>query len=100
MQFIDIIPVILDGEDYHAGILSYYPGDPGRLSGPPEHCYPPEPEEVEWELCDEEGNILVVLPLTEKQYQDIESQILDFIHNAQNEDFDEPDNELWGDIPF
>jgi hypothetical protein len=25
----------------------YHPGDPGRLSGPPEKCYPPEPAEVE-----------------------------------------------------
>jgi len=25
-----------------------YPGDPGRLSGPPEDCYPPEGPEFEW----------------------------------------------------
>ena len=25
----------------------YYPGDPGRVSGPPERCYPPEPAEGE-----------------------------------------------------
>jgi hypothetical protein len=25
----------------------YTPGDPGRLSGPPEKCYPPEPAEAE-----------------------------------------------------
>jgi hypothetical protein len=25
----------------------YTPGDPGRVSGPPEKCYPPEPPEVE-----------------------------------------------------
>jgi hypothetical protein len=24
----------------------YFPGDPGRCSGPPENCYPPEPPEV------------------------------------------------------
>lgn len=29
------------------GTASYTPGDPGRLSGPPEKCYPPEPAEVE-----------------------------------------------------
>lgn len=28
--------------DFH-----WSPGDPGRLSGPPEDCYPPEPDEVE-----------------------------------------------------
>jgi hypothetical protein len=26
---------------------TYTPGDPGRCSGPPERCYPPEPAEVE-----------------------------------------------------
>jgi hypothetical protein len=26
---------------------TYLPGDPGRLSGPPEDCYPPEPAEVD-----------------------------------------------------
>lgn len=25
----------------------YTPGDPGRLSGPPEKCYPPEDEELD-----------------------------------------------------
>ena len=25
----------------------YTPGDPGRVFGPPEKCYPPEPAEVE-----------------------------------------------------
>lgn len=27
--------------------FNYLPGNPGRISGPPEHCYPPEPAEVE-----------------------------------------------------
>jgi hypothetical protein len=99
MQFIDIIPVILNGEDHFAGILSYYAGDPGRLSGPPEHCYPPEPEEVEWEICNDEGYPLI-MQITDDELEDIKRQILEYIHNAQNEDFDEPDNELWGDIPF
>ena len=26
----------------------YTPADPGRVSGPPENCYPPEPAEVEY----------------------------------------------------
>lgn len=31
-------------EKYH-----YSPGNSGRLSGPPEYCYPPEPSELEIE---------------------------------------------------
>jgi len=27
--------------------VEYHEGDPGRISGPPENCYPPEPPEVE-----------------------------------------------------
>jgi len=27
--------------------VEYDPGDPGRLAGPPDRCYPPEPESVE-----------------------------------------------------
>ena len=26
--------------------FDYTPGDPGQFSGPPEHCWPAEPEEV------------------------------------------------------
>ena len=27
--------------------VNYTPEDPGRISGPPERCYPPEPAEVD-----------------------------------------------------
>lgn len=60
-----------DGNEYEAEILggTYTPGDPGRISGPPEYCYPPEPPEVEWEtlevtLHDEDGNVLGVIDPT------------------------------------
>lgn len=38
------------GEDDAFDVLikySFLPGHPGVLSGPPEHCFPPEPSEVE-----------------------------------------------------
>ena len=31
-------------------VTHYTPGDPGRVSGPPEACYPPEAEEIEFEV--------------------------------------------------
>ncbi len=34
-------------------VTHYTPGDPGRLSGPPENCYPPEPEEIAFEVIGE-----------------------------------------------
>lgn len=27
--------------------LNYYPANPGKIYGPPENCYPPEPAEVD-----------------------------------------------------
>jgi len=41
------------GTEATATVAMISPGDPGRLSGPPEHCYPPEPAEFEiinWSL--------------------------------------------------
>ena len=36
---------------------SYWPADPGRLSGPPEYCYPSEPAEVEFKILDRKGRV-------------------------------------------
>lgn len=42
------VDITISNEDYRCECeVSYYPGDPGRYSGPPEHCYPAEPDEVE-----------------------------------------------------
>lgn len=62
----------------------YTPGDPGRLSGPPEHCYPPEPAEAEVETLEYFGE--------DKQYDmkplldsDVGEEILDKICEAVTE---------------
>jgi hypothetical protein len=34
--------------------FTFRPGDPGRYSGPPEHCYPAEPAEVEFDSVEQE----------------------------------------------
>ena len=36
-------------------VTSYYPGYKGWYDGPPERCYPDEPEEIEWEVRDRKG---------------------------------------------
>lgn len=48
--------------------------DPGKLSGPPEDCYPPE-SDMEWEIVgatieDDEGKILFNLPIPLGRVQD------------------------------
>jgi hypothetical protein len=40
---IDEVPCIIEVTDYELG-------DPGRVSGPPERCYPPEPGWVEYRV--------------------------------------------------
>lgn len=46
-----------DDEEYEVRCL-IRPGEPGRLHGPPEKCYPPEPPEVEFDaVLDATGRI-------------------------------------------
>lgn len=40
---------------------TFIPGSPGRLSGPPEFCYPAEPDDFEVETVTHEGSD--ILPL-------------------------------------
>lgn len=42
------IPLPNDGEFEFEADMSFTPGSPGRYSGPPEDCYPAEPDEAEF----------------------------------------------------
>lgn len=90
----------------------YTPGDPGRTSGPPERCYPPEPEEVEITKIELRGEPpaemihnprfqryhwiditqLIWLAAGEDEtadfYSQLEQEILDFIHDEEEPDHD------------
>lgn len=72
-----------DGGSYYAEVtLRCLPGDPGRLSGPPEDCYPPEPDDAEVEdilvlEADEDGRAELV-----GQHVDWEIDTGDLIHEA------------------
>ena len=53
----------------------YTPEDIGRVSGPPEYCYPPEPEQFEITkllINGQESNI----ELTDAQYESIKDEAL------------------------
>lgn len=42
------VPIEIMGVEFLAEVdYSYYPGSPGKVDGPPEDCYPPEPEELD-----------------------------------------------------
>lgn len=45
---------------YYYRVLSYTPADEGRTSGPPERCYPPEPEILEFQLYRDEGRTVLM----------------------------------------
>jgi len=36
-------------------VTHYAPRLPGRYSGPPESCYPDDPEEIDFTVCDRRG---------------------------------------------
>lgn len=48
---------------------TYYPGDPGQTSGPPEKCWPPEPDAFETDdlmIGDVEVSLVIAPPILEK----------------------------------
>lgn len=62
-------------------IETYSPGDPGRFSGLPENCYPPEPEEVEF-TASLFGTELDLMKWPEKDYDNLRQSVLDQIHEG------------------
>jgi len=71
---------ILDFE-FEVDILSSTPFDPGRTSGPPEHCYPPEGGEIEWEVNPDQPIAEFIMAAVEK-ISDWESSIDDQLIQA------------------
>lgn len=62
------------GLDFEAEIV-YWPGTPGRHSGPPENCYPGEPPEVEFYslVCGPDKNDTLVLLQSDELLRRLES---------------------------
>lgn len=59
---------------------NYTPGCPGKLSGPPEHCYPEEPAEVE--LLSIKGNggfVLDPSELSSEEQSRLEQEVIDWV---------------------
>lgn len=66
-----------DGEDVElvVHVLSWQPGRPARLYGPPEDCYPAEPAEIEWAVSLLDGSSAEHL-LTEYDTENIEAEAI------------------------
>ncbi len=67
-----------------AQVTHYMAGDPGRVSGPPEHCYPPDPGELDWIILDRRGRPAPWLErkMTDQDIDRIGSKLLDVIERT------------------
>ena len=67
---------------------SYIPGSPGKLSGPPEHCYPEEPAEVELlSIHGDEGFVLDPSELSDSERKWLEQAVIDWVEAQVDEEY-------------
>ena len=61
---------------------NYIPGSPGRFSGPPEHCYPEEPAEVELlSIHGDGGFVLDPYELSDGERERLEQKVVDWVES-------------------
>lgn len=79
-------------------VTDYTPGDPGRTYGAWEDCYPPEPEEIEFEVISgQRFEDDVAVDLTKEECQQVASDHCELIEEIllrdmrKEPDIDEPD---------
>lgn len=62
----------------------YEPGSPGKLSGPPEDCYPDEPEELSISSV-ELGGVDITKFIGEEDFATLHARVLEEIHYRQEQ---------------
>ncbi len=69
-------------------VLSWDYYIPAKVSGPPEHCYPSEGGEGEWEILDRRGRPAPWLErkMTDRQRNELEEEIFNHMEN-QHDDY-------------
>ena len=61
---------------------NYNPGYPAKISGPPEHCYPEEPAEVELlSIHGEGGFVLDPSELSSGERSRLEQEVVDWVES-------------------
>jgi hypothetical protein len=76
-------------------VTGTYSYDPGRLSGPPEDCYPPE-EELEYTMT-YNGGEFPDEALTAKERDRIEDEIREYVRELEDDCDEEPDYDYEND---
>ena len=67
---------------------NYIPGSPGRFSGPPEHCYPEEPAEVELlSIHGDGGFVLDPYELSDKERSRLEQDVVAWVESQICEEY-------------
>lgn len=79
------IETMIGGHHCYARVTHYSPGDPGYISGPAEHCYPPEPPELNFEILDMQGNRSKHMEslMTGEEWEDIYDALMLAIENQE-----------------
>lgn len=67
---------------------NYNPGYPAKISGPPEHCYPEEPAEVELlSILGDDGFVLDPSELSDGERERLEQEVVDWADSQVFEDY-------------
>jgi hypothetical protein len=71
---------VLEGEDRYCQVVvyDYRGGEPAQTWGPPERCYPGEPEEMNWSLFDEQDKEIPFDTIPSKIRDRIEERISEY----------------------
>jgi hypothetical protein len=81
---VDDIFWTIDGKQYLIEVLSWVPYDPGRTTGDPSLCYPPEGGEGEWRLVDPETGEEAFPDLTLEEQAEIEEFLFEIIEESED----------------
>ena len=70
-------------------VTHWEPYDPGRTSGPPESCYPPEGGEGEWEILDRNGKPAPWLErkMTDRDQNLVSETVFNHMENLHHDDY-------------
>ena len=79
------IETTIAGQHCRARVTYWFPGDPGKTWGPPEHCWPPEPPEIDFVILDERGIPSPSLKnqLDEEELEEIEFRLMQAINTEE-----------------